>query len=79
MKSLKKHFMPVRTRQGRASKGAPLGLGRWGFMAPELAQFIYAAITAVVILFMDRAGESTSTALAACHYAQRYRGTMVCL
>lgn len=33
------------------SKGGPLGMGKWGFMAPELAQFAYAIITSLLILF----------------------------
>lgn len=51
MKSIKKHFLPVKNKRGGTAKGAPLGLGRWGFMAPELAQFAYALLTVAVILF----------------------------
>ena len=35
----------------KAKRGAPLGMGLWGFMAPELATFLYAAFSALVILF----------------------------
>lgn len=51
MKSIKKHFTPIKSKRGKGSEGAPLGMGRWGYIAPELAQFAYAAITALVILF----------------------------
>jgi membrane-associated phospholipid phosphatase len=32
-------------------KGGPLGMGFFGFIAPEVAQFIYAILTALIILF----------------------------
>ena len=35
----------------KAKRGAPLGMGLWGFMAPELATFLYAAFSSLVILF----------------------------
>lgn len=35
----------------KAKRGAPLGMGLWGFMAPEVATFLYAAFSALVILF----------------------------
>ena len=34
-----------------AKRGAPLGMGLWGFMAPEVATFLYAAFSSLVILF----------------------------
>src|SRR5574344_1173825 len=51
MIKLKQHFLPMTGKRGKGYKDAALRLGRWGFMAPELAQFAYAAVTAVVILF----------------------------
>ncbi len=51
IKELKKHFVPQQTKGGKDASGGPLGMGRWGFMAPELAQFAYAALTVVAILF----------------------------
>lgn len=33
------------------SKGGPLGMGKLGFVAPELVQFVYAAVSALLILF----------------------------
>lgn len=50
-KTLKKYFMPEKGKVKKSAKGAPLGMGWLGFIAPELAQFAYAALTAVVILF----------------------------
>lgn len=44
----KKYFMPEKKKRGKDGFGE---LGRWGFMAPELAQFAYAALTVMVILF----------------------------
>ena len=35
----------------KAKKGGPLGMGLWGFMAPEVVTFAYAAFSALVILF----------------------------
>ena len=35
----------------KAKRGGPLGMGLWGFIAPEVATFIYAAFSALVILF----------------------------
>lgn len=46
-KSFKQHFMPLKGRQGKKYSE----LGRFGFMAPELLQFAYAAITSLLILF----------------------------
>lgn len=43
------HF--VHCKKMKMSKGGPLGMGFLGFIAPEVAQFIYAAISALVILF----------------------------
>lgn len=40
--------MPEKRKRGKDGFGS---LGRWGFMAPELAQFAYALLTAIVILF----------------------------
>ncbi len=48
MKGIKQYFIPEKRKKGKQDFGA---LGRWGFMAPELVQFAYAAITAIVILF----------------------------
>ena len=47
----KEYFLPEKYGKGRTGSGAPLGMGRWGFIAPELAQFAYAAFTALLILF----------------------------
>ena len=35
----------------KAKRRGPLGMGLWGFIAPEVATFIYAAFSALVILF----------------------------
>ena len=35
----------------KAKHGGPLGMGLWGFLAPEVATFAYAAFSALVILF----------------------------
>ncbi|MBQ9237650.1 MAG: phosphatase PAP2 family protein [Prevotella sp.] len=35
----------------KAKKGAPLGMGFWGFMAPEVATLLYALFTMLVIFF----------------------------
>lgn len=35
----------------KMSKGGPMGMGFFGFIAPELAQFVYAAFTMLLILF----------------------------
>ena len=47
----------------QAKHGKPLGMGFWGFMAPEIATFIYAAFTAVVILFTWTGFENPSALL----------------
>lgn len=44
-------FFVVEKSRMKTSKGGPLGMGKFGFIAPELAQFAYAAITALIILF----------------------------
>lgn len=43
--------MPEKRKKKKGDSGAPLGMGWFGFIAPELAQFAYAALTALVILF----------------------------
>ena len=63
-KEIKKHFLPGKVSRGRKGNGGgPLGMGRWGFMAPELAQFVYAAVTALVILFTWTGLEDPQTLL----------------
>lgn len=47
-KDLKIHFLPEKKK---GSKDAAFEIGRWGFMAPELAQIAYAAFSALLILF----------------------------
>lgn len=47
LKDIKEYVMP----QKGGGAGGPLGMGRWGFLAPELAQMAYALFTVVVILF----------------------------
>ena len=47
----KQLFMIEKSKYGRFGTGAPLGMGRWGFIAPELAQFAYALFTVLLILF----------------------------
>ena len=44
---IKEYIVPMK----KVKLGGPLGMGRWGFMAPELATFIYALVTILVILF----------------------------
>jgi membrane-associated phospholipid phosphatase len=46
-KILKEYFTPMK----KVKRGGPLGMGLWGFMAPELVTFVYAAFSALVILF----------------------------
>lgn len=46
---IKEYFKPQ--KKVKMSKGGPLGMGKWGFIAPELAQFAYALLTVLVILF----------------------------
>lgn len=43
--------MPERSSNKKNTGDSPFSLGRFGYMAPELAQFAYAAVTAIVILF----------------------------
>lgn len=63
-KEIKKHFLPGKVSRGRKGNGGgPLGMGRWGFMASELAQFVYAAVTALVILFTWTGLEDPQTLL----------------
>ncbi len=47
----KYYLQPLPQEGGRFAKGNPLGMGRLGLLASELATFAYAAVTAVVILF----------------------------
>ncbi len=47
----KEFFLPESKGRGSLCVGAPLGMGRWGFIAPELAQFAYALFTVLIILF----------------------------
>ena len=49
MKFFNEHFTPM--KGVKIKNGGPLGMGHWGFMAPELAQFAYAAVTVLLILF----------------------------
>lgn len=41
----------MRLKGGILKSGAPLGMGRWGFLAPELVSLAYALFTVVLILF----------------------------
>lgn len=43
-------FVPSKKKKPMR-KGGPLGMGVFGFIAPEVAQFIYAAFTTLIILF----------------------------
>lgn len=49
-KDITGHFT-TKGKKIKISKGGPLGMGKLGFIAPELAQFVYAAITVLLILF----------------------------
>ena len=48
-KILKEHLTPM--KGAKIKNGGPLGMGRLGFIAPELAQFAYAAVTVLLIFF----------------------------
>lgn len=43
--------MPEKRKGGKKNGDGPFTMGRWGFMAPELAQFAYALVTIAAILF----------------------------
>lgn len=45
-----KYFFPEKGN-AKLKDGGPLGMGRFGFIAPELLQFVYALFTALLILF----------------------------
>lgn len=47
----KELFLPSSNKALPMSKGGPMGMGKAGFIAPELAQFAYAAVTVILILF----------------------------
>lgn len=50
-KDLKQYILPSKAKHQPMAKGGPLGMGKFGFIAPELAQFAYALITTLMILF----------------------------
>jgi len=50
MFDITEHFIPCK-KKIKMSKGGPLGMGFFGFIAPEVIQFAYAVITALLILF----------------------------
>lgn len=50
-KFIKEHFTTPKGKAIPASKGGPLGMGKLGFIAPELAQFVYGFFTVLLILF----------------------------
>ena len=51
IKDWKYYLQPLTQKSGHFAKGNPLGMGRIGMLAPELATFAYAAVSALVILF----------------------------
>lgn len=56
-------FFVAERHKIKTSKGGPLGMGKFGFIAPELAQFAYAAISALVILFTWTSHEDPASLL----------------
>ena len=46
-KSFKEYFTPMK----KLKRGGPLGMGFWQFMAPEVATFVYALFTVLIIFF----------------------------
>ena len=51
LKGWKYYLQPLPQKGGRFAEGNPLGMGRLGLLASEMATFVYAAVTVVVILF----------------------------
>lgn len=51
IKTLKLYVLPSKAKHVAMKKGGPLGMGKWGFLAPELAQLVYAMATVMLILF----------------------------